>query len=99
MANAASGSHVGVSNEKAFGVLAAQLDNKTLILPSGGSVQVGKYGNPIPTFAPAHAPDLRSLNLEIVDHGSVQQAMHNNCLLYTSPSPRDKRQSRMPSSA
>ena len=23
----------------------------------------------------------------------------NNCLLYTSPSPRDKRQSRMPSSA
>ena len=25
--------------------------------------------------------------------------MYNNCLLYTSPSPRDKRQSRMPSSA
>ena len=24
---------------------------------------------------------------------------NNNCLLYTSPSPRDKRQSRMPSSA
>ena len=32
-----------------------------------------------------------------------QQTPHikllNNCLLYTSPSPRDKRQSRMPSSA
>ena len=26
-------------------------------------------------------------------------ALHSNCLLYTSPSPRDKRQSRMPSSA
>ena len=25
--------------------------------------------------------------------------LHNDCLLYTSPSPRDKRQSRMPSSA
>ena len=25
--------------------------------------------------------------------------LHKNCLLYTSPSPRDKRQSRMPSSA
>ena len=25
--------------------------------------------------------------------------IYNNCLLYTSPSPRDKRQSRMPSSA
>ena len=26
-------------------------------------------------------------------------ALHKDCLLYTSPSPRDKRQSRMPSSA
>ena len=26
-------------------------------------------------------------------------AVHRDCLLYTSPSPRDKRQSRMPSSA
>ena len=26
-------------------------------------------------------------------------ALHGHCLLYTSPSPRDKRQSRMPSSA
>ena len=31
---------------------------------------------------------------------SVEQAEHVlSCLLYTSPSPRDKRQSRMPSSA
>ena len=29
----------------------------------------------------------------------VPKAMNNPCLLYTSPSPRDKRQSRMPSSA
>ena len=27
------------------------------------------------------------------------EALYNSCLLYTSPSPRDKRQSRMPSSA
>ena len=27
------------------------------------------------------------------------RALNGNCLLYTSPSPRDKRQSRMPSSA
>ena len=31
--------------------------------------------------------------------GSVIQALSSGCLLYTSPSPRDKRQSRMPSSA
>ena len=29
----------------------------------------------------------------------VEQAYDDGCLLYTSPSPRDKRQSRMPSSA
>ena len=29
----------------------------------------------------------------------TQLGDYNNCLLYTSPSPRDKRQSRMPSSA
>ena len=29
----------------------------------------------------------------------IQYIMFMNCLLYTSPSPRDKRQSRMPSSA
>ena len=29
----------------------------------------------------------------------TQKDQTNNCLLYTSPSPRDKRQSRMPSSA
>ena len=28
-----------------------------------------------------------------------ESAIHGDCLLYTSPSPRDKRQSRMPSSA
>ena len=29
----------------------------------------------------------------------MQQAMNNSCLLYTSPSPRDRTRSRMPSSA
>ena len=33
------------------------------------------------------------------DLGAVRDAISKGCLLYTSPSPRDKRQSRMPSSA
>ena len=33
------------------------------------------------------------------DNTAEMQSMLNACLLYTSPSPRDKRQSRMPSSA
>ena len=35
---------------------------------------------------------------DVADEKAVD-ALFNNCLLYTSPSPRDKRQSRMPSSA
>ena len=65
--------------------------------------------------SPANCPDERDLILiprqelkgEIdiynPDHWVQMQMMFqrnmNNCLLYTSPSPRDKRQSRMPSSA
>ena len=33
------------------------------------------------------------------DEAALVIANHTSCLLYTSPSPRDKRQSRMPSSA
>ena len=32
-------------------------------------------------------------------NGHLSREEHMHCLLYTSPSPRDKRQSRMPSSA
>ena len=35
----------------------------------------------------------------VVDETRETITMLENCLLYTSPSPRDKRQSRMPSSA
>ena len=35
----------------------------------------------------------------ILGSGLGDYAEHVTCLLYTSPSPRDKRQSRMPSSA
>ena len=40
--------------------------------------------------------ELRNMLFFIVDNYEVE---YNGCLLYTSPSPRDKRQSRMPSSA
>ena len=37
--------------------------------------------------------------LELIDYLNLTDTVHHACLLYTSPSPRDKRQSRMPSSA
>ena len=41
----------------------------------------------------------RNPNASLDDLSYVVQNLSNCCLLYTSPSPRDKRQSRMPSSA
>ena len=40
--------------------------------------------------------DLEYMIAKLLDR---TQILNNSCLLYTSPSPRDKRQSRMPSSA
>ena len=46
---------------------------------------------------------LRQLEQELKERGndavSVGSNKHHSCLLYTSPSPRDRQKSRMPSSA
>ena len=46
-----------------------------------------------------HLAGLTSLATHLKQHGSKSFVQLFHCLLYTSPSPRDKRQSRMPSSA
>ena len=54
------------------------------------------------TYFTAHIKSKETRTLSEVYHASEQtllDVLHNICLLYTSPSPRDKRQSRMPSSA
>ena len=51
-------------------------------------------------YVPAGEP-LHEMHLRLtIDHTfTIRKAVAATCLLYTSPSPRDKRQSRMPSSA
>ena len=44
-------------------------------------------------------PDMLSLSRSASKEVTKNIGFNNTCLLYTSPSPRDKRQSRMPSSA
>mgnify|MGYP003316707036 CR=1 FL=1 len=43
--------------------------------------------------------DIKAFQYDIVCNGIELSSGAISCLLYTSPSPRDKRQSRMPSSA
>ena len=46
-----------------------------------------------------NVPDFTDTKIFQIINGELTVLMDNLCLLYTSPSPRDKRQSRMPSSA
>ena len=56
-----------------------------------------KSSGTIKSYAPSGVDlDLDQL-YDIIDELEIEE--YDNCLLYTSPSPRDKRQSRMPSSA
>ena len=48
---------------------------------------------------PTELTELRATFTEWVEESRLHEGDYGNCLLYTSPSPRDKRQSRMPSSA
>ena len=47
----------------------------------------------------AAAEEKTEFDLELTESGSNKIAVIKDCLLYTSPSPRDMRRSRMPSSA
>ena len=53
--------------------------------------------------SPKHLLGIQNLSIleakSILDEAKKFIELNRSCLLYTSPSPRDKRQSRMPSSA
>ena len=55
-----------------------------------------QFRAPVGAVAAAGVKDKRALTWQFV---TIKIGRSRNCLLYTSPSPRDKRQSRMPSSA
>ena len=58
----------------------------------------GFYGD----FGGAYIPEMLFSNIDELKKNYlriVEKDSFTSCLLYTSPSPRDKRQSRMPSSA
>ena len=72
----------------------------------GGGITLQSYHCPVvqetcrPDYYPCDASAAVAFAGEFVDAaGATHTVLFYGCLLYTSPSPRDKRQSRMPSSA
>ena len=66
---------------------------KYFVLMEGGNDTAQVFVSKQPRGAALKAATRGHTAIELRERGT------NNCLLYTSPSPRDKRQSRMPSSA
>ena len=57
-----------------------------------------QFAENIVEYANAEVSNVVALTFDIVDETKMNELMQS-CLLYTSPSPRDNRVSRMPSSA
>ena len=62
-------------------------------------IQVNSKGDHFVVFAGQNAASELSSSAPLVLAGLDSKSMYNICLLYTSPSPRDRTRSRMPSSA
>ena len=87
------------------GILVRQYLNQNSIENLGNVVMLGppNQGSELVDFFQS-SPMLRKIFQRVngpagMQLGTDDQSQPNVCLLYTSPSPRDKRQSRMPSSA
>ena len=77
----------------------SRIGNAPVAVPSG--VEVSVSGRTITVKGPKGtlSRDIPGLIEIAQEEGTLTFTRPNDCLLYTSPSPRDKRQSRMPSSA
>ena len=79
---------IGASGQKKI------IQSKVLIIGMGG------LGCPVAEFlARAGVGTLGIIDYDNVDLSNIHRQSLYNCLLYTSPSPRDRQKSRMPSSA
>ena len=63
-------------------------------LPENSKIQKGKYFKD-----KTNSKNIRKVNIYRWDPSTGDKPRIDTCLLYTSPSPRDRQKSRMPSSA
>ena len=74
-----------------FTMTQAQANSQLILETSAGQVKIKLLSE----IAPNHVARIS----ELVESGFYDGIIFHSCLLYTSPSPRDQRGSRMPSSA
>ena len=78
-------------------------DGSTIQFGGGTSGSLEGQPGPFPRYSLSRevlrAGDSTPLGSKFTINVTGTATIHEDCLLYTSPSPRDKRQSRMPSSA
>ena len=89
---------IGATLTALFLTMTIQVDAQTVLFDFRATGGDGVLGAP-PNFDPSIAGDtvtVGGLNLTIAD---ITFPEYELCLLYTSPSPRDRQKSRMPSSA
>ena len=83
----------------AYATLAA-LIARTIIFPAGVLIESSYYSRSIVVFLSLFVFFISKKNFVYPTiFSAICMAIINNCLLYTSPSPRDMRRPRMPSSA
>ena len=93
---ALSGSHAAVSQARQDGGARCGIGAGHRAVAAGGLLQGGSRGAHVaPTFMVRGARSAGWEGEQWASHGSLKR----RCLLYTSPSPRDRQKSRMPSSA
>ena len=70
---------------------------RDIVILDGARTPIGTFGGSLANTTPI---DLAaSVTKAAIERAGVEPSQIGHCLLYTSPSPRDMRRSRMPSSA
>jgi len=84
-----------MSNDKQISELSSKLDELQSLVER--QIELTRQGSISEVEALSEQAD--SLAGKLVQSGILESGEFRNCLLYTSPSPRDRTRSRMPSSA
>ena len=87
--------------ERAFDIFSRLLKERIIFLPTFIEDELANLVIAQMLYLEADDPD-KDINLYINSPGgsvTAGMAIYDTCLLYTSPSPRDRQKSRMPSSA